>query len=137
MLSLSVFSIVIPAAFAQSVTTSPDHSDVLKISRGTAVILLICYAAFLIFQLWTHAYLYTAEASKSNADAAYKDAEQGVTPAIPAQRVFNVASMFRRGDGSVSSKDEEEEEEEEPQLTVVVALILLVVVTVFTGLTAG
>ncbi|KAG8815875.1 hypothetical protein FRC17_000564, partial [Serendipita sp. 399] len=51
LLSLSVFSISIPAAFTSSARVLQD-SEILKISRATSVILLVCYIAFLVFQLW-------------------------------------------------------------------------------------
>jgi Ca2+:H+ antiporter len=57
LLLLSVFSIVVPAAFSISVDIL-DANDILNISRATAIILLVCYMASLFFQLWTHSYLY-------------------------------------------------------------------------------
>ncbi|KAH8926967.1 calcium/proton exchanger [Atractiella rhizophila] len=35
--------------------------DILKISRGTAVILLFVYVSYLVFQFWTHDYLFSPE----------------------------------------------------------------------------
>lgn len=59
LLSLSVTSLVLPTAFHASFSDSQDADDkVLKVSRGTSVILLIIYVLYLLFQLKSHAYLY-------------------------------------------------------------------------------
>lgn len=59
LLSLSVISLLLPTAFHASFS-STDEADtqVLKVSRGTSVILLIIYILYLLFQLNSHAYLY-------------------------------------------------------------------------------
>ncbi|KAG9642120.1 hypothetical protein KCU64_g12282, partial [Aureobasidium melanogenum] len=59
LLSLSVVSLVLPTAFHASFSdsTAADNA-VLKVSRGTSVILLIIYILYLLFQLKSHAYLY-------------------------------------------------------------------------------
>ncbi|GAA5967431.1 hypothetical protein JCM21900_001264 [Sporobolomyces salmonicolor] len=64
LLGLSVVAIVVPTAFhtflewnqVQNIDATDD--DVLQLSRGIAFILLFVYAAYLLFQLWTHSYLY-------------------------------------------------------------------------------
>jgi Ca2+:H+ antiporter len=59
LLSLSVVSLVLPTAFHASFSDSNDADDkVLKVSRGTSVILLIIYVLYLLFQLKSHAYMY-------------------------------------------------------------------------------
>jgi Ca2+:H+ antiporter len=59
LLSLSVVSLVLPTAFHASFSDSTTADDrVLKVSRGTSVILLIIYVLYLLFQLKSHAYLY-------------------------------------------------------------------------------
>ncbi|KAI5196625.1 hypothetical protein E4T38_08419 [Aureobasidium subglaciale] len=59
LLSLSVVSLVLPTAFHASFSNSATADDrVLKVSRGTSVILLIIYVLYLLFQLKSHAYLY-------------------------------------------------------------------------------
>lgn len=76
LLSLSVFAVVVPAAFVRS-GSNVDTAGVVAISRATAIVLLICYAAYLVFQLFTHRYLYTLHASKLNATVTYAE---GVAP---------------------------------------------------------
>ncbi|KAI9753966.1 MAG: hypothetical protein M4579_004926 [Chaenotheca gracillima] len=59
LLSLSVMSLLLPTAFHASFTSS-DAADVavLKVSRGTSVVLLLVYVLYLLFQLKSHAYMY-------------------------------------------------------------------------------
>jgi Ca2+:H+ antiporter len=59
LLSLSVISLLLPTAFHASFSSS-DAADtqVLRVSRGTSVILLLVYALYLVFQLNSHAYMY-------------------------------------------------------------------------------
>ncbi|KAI9849074.1 MAG: hypothetical protein M1838_000275 [Thelocarpon superellum] len=59
LLSLSVMSLLLPTAFHASFTDS-TRADlaVLKVSRGSSVILLLVYALYLLFQLKSHAYMY-------------------------------------------------------------------------------
>lgn len=68
LLILSVTAILIPAAFHVAIANSSSESgtntdsdqpkDILKMSHGVALILLVIYGASLIFQLWSHAHLY-------------------------------------------------------------------------------
>ena len=59
LLSLSVVSLLLPTAFHASFSDMAvaDHV-VLKVSRGTSVILLLVYIIYLLFQLKSHAYMY-------------------------------------------------------------------------------
>ncbi|TID25231.1 calcium/proton exchanger [Venturia nashicola] len=61
MLSLSVMSLLLPTAFHASFASldDADHKTI-QISRGTSVILLLVYILYLLFQLKSHAYLYTS-----------------------------------------------------------------------------
>ena len=59
LLSLSVTSLLLPTAFHASFSNVETADDaVLKVSRGTSVILLIVYVLYLLFQLKSHSYLY-------------------------------------------------------------------------------
>lgn len=59
LLAITVGSLVLPAAFANQ---APDDAvDLLFLSRGCAVILLVLYVLYLFFQLKTHAHLYEDE----------------------------------------------------------------------------
>lgn len=65
LLSLAVTSLVLPTVFHASFSSTADaDKNVLKISRGTSVVLLIVYVLYLIFQLKSHAYLYESTPQK-------------------------------------------------------------------------
>ncbi|KAH9902925.1 Sodium/calcium exchanger protein-domain-containing protein [Cubamyces lactineus] len=78
LLSISVGAVLLPAAFHFSLTyTSTDSDsaettlqeqkkDILRMSRGVAVVLLFIYASYLLFQLWSHTHLYKDSAQPSN-----------------------------------------------------------------------
>ncbi|KAG8712400.1 hypothetical protein FRC08_014648 [Ceratobasidium sp. 394] len=162
LLCISVFSIVIPAAFHASLnsaltsggqttgeaagqTPAIEQAHVLAISRGTSIILLVVYAAYLFFQLWTHAYIYTAEASAHHAAQTFEAGTDG-PGAPPAQRVFHMPSLpslpslFHHSSSTSStssvSSESTEEDETVPKLKTQATLGLLVLVTVLTGITA-
>ncbi|GFR44006.1 hypothetical protein Agub_g5152 [Astrephomene gubernaculifera] len=78
---------------------------VLGISRGTAVVLLICYACYLGFQLYTHTDLFE------------EVSERPVSGAV-------------EGAGAGAQEEEEEEERQEPMLSLVTSLGLLTLITV-------
>ncbi|KAG8945051.1 hypothetical protein FRC04_001212 [Tulasnella sp. 424] len=170
LLSISVFSIVIPAAFSSSLHlgTSGEQDQgktdraVLAISRGTSIILLFVYAAYLVFQLWTHAYIYSAEASAYHSAQTHQITGHDGPTAPHGTRVFRVPNLpslpslptitihnrsdssstsssstrSRRSSTSSSSSSSSGDEEEHQKLKPIVALLLLVVVTILTGLTA-
>lgn len=59
LLSLSVISLLLPTAFHASFSDNGQaDTQVLKVSRGTSVILLLVYILYLVFQLNSHAYMY-------------------------------------------------------------------------------
>ncbi|KAK4946894.1 hypothetical protein LTR10_014036 [Elasticomyces elasticus] len=59
LLALAVLSLLIPTAFHASFSdTDAADKAVIKLSRGTSVILLVIYFLYLLFQLKSHAYLY-------------------------------------------------------------------------------
>ncbi len=54
MLFLSSIGIALPTA-AATMISNPDRPQwVLQVSRGVAVVLLLCYVSYLVFQLYTH-----------------------------------------------------------------------------------
>ncbi|KAK3904214.1 Sodium/calcium exchanger protein-domain-containing protein [Staphylotrichum tortipilum] len=59
LLALSVMSLLLPTAFHASFSSETRADDkVLKVSRGTSVIVLLVYVLYLIFQLKSHSYIY-------------------------------------------------------------------------------
>ncbi|KZT59151.1 calcium/proton exchanger [Calocera cornea HHB12733] len=81
LLVLSVIAVLLPAAFNMAITASnnadnntsndvtaqSEGHDILQMSHGVAVILLVIYACNLIFQLWSHADVLNEVATKSTA----------------------------------------------------------------------
>ncbi|KAJ7737026.1 Sodium/calcium exchanger protein-domain-containing protein [Mycena olivaceomarginata] len=62
LMTLACITLVIPAAYQSTLwLTWHPTSGLLVISRGTALLLLGVYVAYLVFQLKTHAYLFEAE----------------------------------------------------------------------------
>ena len=59
LLGLAVVSLLLPTAFHASFSNAATADRaVVKVSRGTSVILLIVYGLYLVFQLKSHAYMY-------------------------------------------------------------------------------
>jgi Ca2+:H+ antiporter len=146
LLALAVAAVIVPTVFDQASTT--PVADVANLSRGTSVILLVVYGAYLFFQLKTHAKVFAEESQK--------------VPAKPFKREMrkkNEKGMIRRGmvdstnvvgAGVFSQKqdheklnkvthnnpknehghDDDDDEHDEPQLEFLVALGVLVGSTV-------
>ncbi|KAG9245692.1 Sodium/calcium exchanger protein-domain-containing protein [Calycina marina] len=67
LMTMASASLIIPATLYAVIRNSGEdkqliHENVLTLSRGTSVILLILYVMYLVFQLKTHATLFDAEA---------------------------------------------------------------------------
>ncbi|KJZ77906.1 hypothetical protein HIM_02543 [Hirsutella minnesotensis 3608] len=62
LLALAAASVIVPSVFDAAQDTGPDK--VAALSRGTAVILLLVYAAYLLFQLKTHQTVFNEESQK-------------------------------------------------------------------------
>jgi len=141
LLVTSVIAILIPAGFhaAFSGNDPNEQADVLAMSRGTAVILLVIYLAYMIFQLWSHSHLFV----DGSADQAPMQ-----TRKIGKHTMFKEAKSVRRAQaaaGSASGNNledgangnpEDEEEEEEPSINLWSCIILLLAVGALVGVTA-
>ncbi|KIJ52607.1 hypothetical protein M422DRAFT_243391 [Sphaerobolus stellatus SS14] len=125
LLILSVTGILIPAAFFSIIDAQINQSsavtgnEVLKMSRGVAVVLLFIYASYLVFQLWSHAHLYEEHSEFKSTVYPKKKKEDGTTD--PEAQV---------------GTEEEDEEVEIPKLSVWFSVALLIVITVFVAVTA-
>lgn len=152
MLVISVIAVLLPAAFnaafSDNLSAQAEQDRILKMSRGTAVILLVIYLAYreskalrprvdlpltvsldpsVAFQLFTHPHLY----ADGDADPDDVNVREGrAIPLMKRHRAFKPAKSVAKERRVEEGLDEEEEEEELPQLNVWVALGLLVVVTV-------
>merc|ERR1712070_574782 len=68
LMAVAATSRIIPATLYASLTKSEESADknILFLSRGTAIIMLILYCLYLYFQLKSHAQLFDAEAQEGN-----------------------------------------------------------------------
>ncbi|KAF9524823.1 Sodium/calcium exchanger protein-domain-containing protein [Crepidotus variabilis] len=69
LLSLSVGAVLLPAAYHFVLSNEPDsvqQENILKMSRGVSVLLILIYVAYLIFQLWSHSHLYNDRYNKKS-----------------------------------------------------------------------
>ncbi|KAI5362096.1 Putative calcium/proton exchanger, sodium/calcium exchanger membrane region [Septoria linicola] len=84
LMAVAATSLIIPATMYAALTKSDADSvsNILVLSRGTAIILLILYVLYLVFQLKTHASLFDAEAQDGE-DGEEKEPEiLGPVPAM-------------------------------------------------------
>ncbi|OCH86071.1 hypothetical protein OBBRIDRAFT_783856 [Obba rivulosa] len=78
LLSISVGAVLLPAAYhfaltyssedaiAAGTTLEDQKADLLKMSHGVSIVLLIIYASYLLFQLWSHTHLYQDSSKPSD-----------------------------------------------------------------------
>lgn len=128
LLSLSVTSLLLPTAFHASFTDNAiADSAVLRVSRGTSVILLLVYILYLLFQLKSHSYLYqstpqhvideeshpgvlaemlnSSSSSDSSSSSSSGDSDSSSDSHTTAKRIKRVLRGRRRRKSSASSKD--------------------------------
>ncbi|SCV67707.1 BQ2448_5318 [Microbotryum intermedium] len=144
-LGLAINAIVIPVAFhvfrdlAGGAGTSvlAADIDVVHISHGIAIILLFVYLGYMMFQFWTHSYLYApTDPGAAPVDIAALTVQDGPQPP-PNTAVFRIPSWGSSSDGeSPISSVSTEEDEHAPKLSLYGALALLLTVTVLAGFTA-
>lgn len=140
LLALAVAAVIVPTVFDIASTT--PQSDVAKLSRGTSVILLIVYGAYLFFQLKTHSGVFAQESQKVEARS-FRHIKEGAI----AQGLVAPAGIMG-GHSLPSSKTDnervhdrvthlpDEDEGEEPQLHFIVAVATLTISTVIIALCA-
>lgn len=147
LLALSIGSIIIPTCF-QLFTTNGDDKimrNIASLSRGTSVILLVVYAAYLYFQLHTHQTIFAMESQKVAMKPRKNTLARGSI-----SKVFASAGGIGAGAGRPSLTDRpprdelfkmdaleaDKEEPEEPQLHIAVAWATLAGATAIVGLCA-
>ncbi|EEH16335.1 calcium/proton exchanger [Paracoccidioides brasiliensis Pb03] len=71
LMAVASASLIIPATLYAALTNSKSdtHGNILILSHGTAIILLILYVMYLYFQLKSHTHLFEKENDHNNADA--------------------------------------------------------------------
>lgn len=150
LLALAVAAVIVPTVFDQS--TNNPQSDIAKLSRGTAVILLVVYGAYLFFQLKTHSKVFAEESekvaakpfkrSRGNPELREGAIAQGfVAPGVMGghgliSRLSENEKMRERLTTPPQKEDEDEDEGEEPQLHFIVAVATLAISTVIIALCA-
>ncbi|UNI21562.1 hypothetical protein JDV02_007542 [Purpureocillium takamizusanense] len=143
LLALAAASVIVPTVFDSAKDTGPDR--VAALSRGTAVILLLVYAAYLFFQLKTHQLVFNEESQKvpakpwSSGGLGAGAVKQGLAMpgslmghAMPNQSENERLSKMLMNPSEMADEDEEEE----PQLNFLVALGTLAGSTVIIALCA-
>ena len=85
LMAVAATSLIIPATLYASLEESHREDtakNILIISRGTAIIMLILYVLYLVFQLKTHSHLFDAEAGEDDGDEGGSGSTLGPTAAI-------------------------------------------------------
>ncbi|KAH6607599.1 ca2+:h+ antiporter [Trichoderma cornu-damae] len=141
MLALAAASVIVPTVFDAAANTPTDN--VAKLSRGTAVILLIVYGAYLFFQLKTHQQVFNEQSQKVPAKpwssgTPNPNLKQGlmVPGALVSRGIVEKDSDQQMTSILVNSQQDDDEEEEDPQLHFFVAIGTLAASTAVIALCA-
>ncbi|RSL52310.1 hypothetical protein CEP54_010970 [Fusarium duplospermum] len=144
LLALAVASVIVPTVFDWASET--PVKAVADLSRGTAVILLIVYGAYLIFQLKTHQSVFAEESQKVAAKPWSRSgpASSGIRQGLMVPGALVGGGMAGRDENERLTEmimnperlEGEEDEEEEPQLHFWVAVATLTFATVLIALCA-
>jgi len=144
LLALAVGSAIIPTCFDQFSTT--PTASVAALSRGTSVILLVVYCAYLYFQLSTHSDMFNEVSQKVPMRP-----RKGHVPDGGVMKAFVAAGGIGAGPGRANMEErppndelvqttayeDADEEPEMPQLHIAVAWATLAGATAIIGLCAG
>lgn len=134
LLALAIGSLIIPTAFVQFANVD---SGATPASRGTAVMLLVVYASYLLFQLRTHSDMYNEPSQKAPKKPSGKK-EAG--DAFRGFAAIGVGTGAAAAGGQINQEnlmhEEPEDEAETPQLTIAGALVTLAGSTVLIALCA-
>ncbi|KAG0697388.1 calcium proton exchanger [Suillus ampliporus] len=134
LLTISVIAVLLPGAFHMALQGQTSYSElsidynILKTSHGVAIILLVIYGSYLVFQLFSHKALYDDD----NADILQSRSYEGQNPWSPDPMGHAEAAINPSG----ALPTEDANGEIEPYMSVGVGLGLLVVVTVLVAVTA-
>ena len=105
-----------------------------KLSQGVAVLLLLVYAAYLVFQLRTHADMYNAPSPKG--DKRTNKVQGGDATRGIAQIGAGMSGAMGGANAQETPMREPEPEKEEPQLSLFVAVLTLAIATALVGVCA-
>ncbi|KAL8640118.1 MAG: hypothetical protein Q9228_002930 [Teloschistes exilis] len=140
LLALAIASLIIPAAFeawaANGGADATEEANVTKLSQGVAVLLLLVYIAYLIFQLRTHAEMYNAPSPKGERRKPKPQAEEGNASKSLATMGMTMGATSGGANTQENAMRDPEEEREQPQLSLLVALLTLGISTALVGVCA-
>ncbi|KAI0767941.1 calcium/proton exchanger [Irpex lacteus] len=153
LLILSVVAVLLPAAFhfvaGDDIVDTLEGPDILSVSHGVAIILLVVYISYLVFQLFSHTHLYDEEHSSQNKIQSTRYPKKPSTTTAngqangaipngdtPLAGAATVDTDHTRVDGASPEHVEEEDEHEEPQMSLQSAIIFLIITTVIVAVTA-
>ncbi|KUJ21740.1 Calcium/proton exchanger [Mollisia scopiformis] len=82
LMTVAAASLIIPATLYAALSKSQENSDenILILSHGTAIILLILYVLYLVFQLRTHSTLFDAETAPEGEEEEQEEEEPQLSP---------------------------------------------------------
>ncbi|TYJ53428.1 calcium/proton exchanger [Cryptococcus floricola] len=173
LLLIAVIAVLIPSAYHFSIAASDSNvdasqlasgegSELLSLSHGVAILLLILYLGYLMFQMFTHAALYVDDTHTgstyypekvTNVSDKFRrnfhrntkkhDEEEGLsTSSTVVSETAGTGPEGSEGSAAVGAgaerkeAEEEEEEEEVPQMNVITTIGLMVLITVLVGVTS-
>ncbi|KAL8661747.1 MAG: hypothetical protein Q9202_005309 [Teloschistes flavicans] len=141
LLALAIASLIIPAAFeawaANGGANPTEEAKVTKLSQGVAVLLLLVYIAYLVFQLKTHAEMYNAPSPKGEKrNKSNNKAEAGDAIRSMARAGAGMSASSGGANTQENAMREPEEEREQPELSLFVALLTLGISTALVGVCA-
>lgn len=148
-MAMSVLSMLVPAAFVATLSAGkerqpptdpihdiitptllqhPEHiAEILALSRGTSVVLLIIYVLFLIFQLKTHQHLYLDHSASSTSlhDGHYSSVI--MTESAEEEELHGRQGIVRISQGR--DRERGDASEDEAPMSIVAATTILLLVT--------
>jgi len=130
LLMIAAFVMLLPSTY----TGNHDREDILLVSRAAAVILMAMYCLLLVFVLWTHKDIMSAEGGD---DAVAGKQEMSPMPSHDAQPAGDAAEVkvveqpagFVVNDDPAKSSKAAEDEEHGAELTLIGSLLLLLIAT--------
>lgn len=127
---------------ANSKSATKNAMHITELSRGTSVLLLLVYGAYLFFQLKTHADMYNEPSQKVEKREKKNNVKAGIAK-IGVGMSGTTGATNRGDDGSATQalhlrdpKKKEKEEKEEPQLHIWVAVATLAISTALVAVCA-
>jgi len=135
LLALSVGSLLIPTGFTWNNVIDPATTNIdEKLSRGTAIILLVVYGSYLFFQLKSHKDMYNAPSEKAPKRRQSKKEAGDVLKAMAG--IGGNAAALGGEANQQNSLQLPEDEPEEPALSLVGSLVALCAATALIGVNA-